>query len=50
MVQFKMLVSSLSLTIENTVWPITQLNDSNKAMMEEYNLASLLALLDFNFL
>lgn len=45
-----MLFSSLSHTIENTVWPITQLNDSNKAMMEEYNLASCLAVSDFNFL
>ena len=41
---------SFSLTTENTVWSITQLNDSNKAMMEEYNLASSLAVSDFNFL
>lgn len=45
-----MLFSFLSPAIENTVWPITQLNDSNKAVMEEYNLASCLAVSDFNFL
>lgn len=45
-----MLLSSLSPAIENTVWSITQLNDSNKAMMEEYNLASFLAVSDLNFL
>lgn len=45
-----MLLSSLSPTTENNVSSITQLNDSNKAMMEECNLASFLAVSDLNFL
>ena len=45
-----MLFSSLSPTTDNAAWPITQLNDSTKATMEQYNLASSLAVSDFNFL